>query len=46
MVASGGYDDADEGENPISSLGPGDYMSLGIAMLTLARQFAGMLKRV
>lgn len=29
----------------ISSLGPMDYFSLGIALLTLARQFGGMLKK-
>lgn len=46
VIASGSYEEADEGENPISALGPADYVSLGIAMLTLARQFAGMLKRV
>ena len=29
----------------ISSLGPMDYIALGIALLTLARQFGGMLKK-
>ncbi len=46
MIASGGYEEADESENPIAALGPSDYVQLGIAMLALARQFAGMLKRV
>jgi formate/nitrite transporter FocA (FNT family) len=42
-------DDAGEesGEsNPLAHLGPGDYFTLGISILTLARQFGGMLKRV
>lgn len=29
----------------IKQLGPMDYFSLGIAILTLARQFGGMLKK-
>ena len=29
----------------VSQLGPMDYFSLGIAVLTLARQFGGMLKK-
>lgn len=29
----------------VSQLGPMDYFSLGIAILTLARQFGGMLKK-
>lgn len=29
----------------VAKLGPMDYFSLGIAMLTLARQFGGMLKK-
>jgi hypothetical protein len=46
IIASAGYDEASEGESPISSLGVGDYIALGISMLTLARQFGGLLKRV
>jgi hypothetical protein len=45
MISADGYEDADEGNNPITSLGMGDYISLGIGMLTLARQFGGLLKR-
>ena len=29
----------------VSTLGPMDYFALGIAILTLARQFGGMLKK-
>ncbi|MFM7171714.1 MAG: hypothetical protein ACKO4U_01570 [Caldilinea sp.] len=29
----------------IKQLGPSDYFSLGIAILTLARQFGGMLRK-
>ena len=29
----------------VKSLGPMDYFALGIALLTLARQFGGMLKK-
>jgi hypothetical protein len=29
----------------LQSLGPMDYFSLGIAILTLARQFGGMIKK-
>ncbi len=32
--------------NPLAHLGPGDYFTLGISILTLARQFGGMLRRV
>lgn len=32
-------------ENPMSALGPVDYFQLGISILTLARQFGGMLQR-
>ncbi len=44
-VAGDGSDDAQEQENPISALGPVDYFQLGISILTLARQFGGMLQR-
>ena len=36
--------DEEEGVPAVSALGPGDYIALGIAILTLARQFNGMLK--
>jgi hypothetical protein len=29
----------------LAALGPGDYLSLGISILTLARQFGSMLKK-
>ena len=45
-IAGDGYDEADETKNPIAQLGPGDYFQLGISILTLARQFGGMLKRM
>jgi hypothetical protein len=45
MISADGYEDADGDENPIANLGMGDYISLGIGMLTLARQFGGLLKR-
>lgn len=35
-----------EEEDPMSFLGPIDYFQLGISILTLARQFGGMLQRV
>ena len=39
-------DVGDEEELPaVSQLGPGDYIALAIAILTLARQFNGMLKK-
>ena len=45
-AASDGDDDA-EGELrfSVASLGPADYFTLGISILTLARQFSGMLKK-
>lgn len=46
LTSSAGYDDASESENPIAALGPADYFQLGIGVLTLARQFGQMLKRV
>ena len=44
-VARDGSPESSEDENPISALGPVDYFQLGISILTLARQFGGMLKR-
>lgn len=44
-VAGDGSPESSEDENPMSALGPVDYFQLGISILTLARQFGGMLKR-
>ena len=44
-VAGDGEDDPEKGQNAITSLGPLDYFQLGISILTLARQFGGMLQR-
>lgn len=47
-VASGAGSDDDEVQGAkaaLSSLGPMDYFTLGIAILTLARQFGGMVKK-
>ncbi len=44
-TAADGHEDAEDG-HPLSVLGPADYFQLGISVLTLARQFGGMLKRV
>jgi hypothetical protein len=44
-VAGDGSGDAEEQGNPIAALGPGDYFQLAISILTLARQFGGMLQR-
>lgn len=46
LTSTSGYDEAAEGESPIAALGPSDYFQLGIGVLTLARQFGQMLKRV
>jgi hypothetical protein len=46
LTSAEGYDEASSSENPIAALGPGDYFQLGISILTLARQFGQMLKRV
>ena len=46
LTSADGYDEANSTENPIAALGPGDYFQLGISILTLARQFGQMLKRV
>lgn len=46
-VASDGLT-SDEDGNPISAvaqLGPMDYLTLGIAIFTLARQFGSMIKK-
>jgi hypothetical protein len=45
-VATDGYDEASSSENPIKALGTGDYIALAIGIMTLARQFGAMLKRV
>ncbi len=39
--------DKDEDGNPVglASLNTGDYFQLGMAILTLARQFTGMVKK-
>ena len=44
-VASDGDDKDGEQTFAISSLGPTDYIALGISILTLARQFGGMLRK-
>ncbi len=46
-IASDSHEDAAEaeGHNPLASLGPADYFQLGISILSLARQFGGMLKQ-
>ena len=46
LTSADGYDDASGAESPIAALGPADYFQLGISVLTLARQFGQMLKRV
>ncbi len=46
LTSTEGYDEAESSENPIAALGVGDYFQLGISILTLARQFGSMLKRV
>ena len=37
-------DDLDDEMSGLASLGPGDYFQLGISILTLARQFGGMIR--
>lgn len=45
-VASDGGNDGDTNAvAAVKQLGPMDYFALGIAILTLARQFGGMLKK-
>lgn len=46
LTSADGYDEASRAESPIAALGPADYFQLGIGVLTLARQFGQMLKRV
>ena len=43
-AANDGADEEDE-ESVGISLGPADYFTLGISILTLARQFNGMVKK-
>ena len=43
-AASDNEEEAESGA-AIASLGPADYFQLGISILTLARQFSGMLRR-
>ncbi|MCB0130811.1 MAG: hypothetical protein KDD78_08175 [Caldilineaceae bacterium] len=43
-VASDGEPD-DDGRLALTSLGPAEFITLGISVLTLARQFSGMVKR-
>jgi hypothetical protein len=40
-----GDDDGGGKGHPLATLGPADYVQLGISVLTLARQFGTMLKR-
>ncbi|MEZ4557108.1 MAG: hypothetical protein R2851_23745 [Caldilineaceae bacterium] len=44
-VASDGGDAEGDEHLGLTALGPGDYIALGISILTLARQFSGMIKR-
>lgn len=44
-MASDSDGGGDEAASQIAQLGPGDYFTLGISILTLARQFGAMLKR-
>ncbi|GIK76166.1 MAG: hypothetical protein BroJett021_51540 [Chloroflexota bacterium] len=45
-VASDGSEDGEiDAAGALKKLGPMDYFSLGIAILTLARQFGGMLNK-
>lgn len=43
-VSSDGDEDS-AGPSGLASLGPSDYFQLGISLLTLARQFNGMVKK-
>jgi len=45
-IAGDGSGEEDTDGNALAHLGPGDYFTLGISILTLARQFGGMLRRV
>ena len=42
---AGDADDDDDEEVGIAALGPRDYFALGISILTLARQFGGMVRK-
>lgn len=44
-AASDADEENDDERSSGISLGPADYFTLGISILTLARQFNGMLKR-
>ena len=44
-VAGDGGDAEGDEHLGLTALGPGDYIALGISILTLARQFSGMIKR-
>jgi hypothetical protein len=45
-VAGDGDGEHEDGERlGLTALGPTDYITLGISILTLARQFSGMIKR-
>ena len=44
-TATADHDDGQEATNPLATLGPSDYLQLGIGILTLGRQFGSMLKR-
>ena len=43
-VASDIDDDDEEATNAVSSLHPSDYFQLGIGLLSLVRQFSGMIQ--
>ena len=43
-TATDGQPEGEEATNPLANLGPSDYLQLGIAILTLGRQFGSMLK--
>jgi hypothetical protein len=45
LIATEGYEEASASEDPVKALGVGDYLALGISLLSLARQFGAMLKR-
>jgi hypothetical protein len=38
-------DELGQRNSAVSQLGPGDYIALGISILTLARQFSNMLRK-
>lgn len=47
VVADGADQRSESGERlGVTALGPGDYFKLGISILTLAREFGQMMKRV